>query len=71
MLEQSAHYLTPIFIVYSFCVYRCVCQSLAPGSGPRTETVKSWSPAFAPDVSAATGKSSVQWQSVSKWPANR
>lgn len=71
MLEQSAHYLTPIFTVYSFCVSLCVCQSPARGRGLCTETVKSGSPACVPDVSALMGKSSVQLKSVSKWPANR
>lgn len=73
MLEQSAHYLTPAFTVCSFCVSLCVCvcQSLARGRVLCTETVKSGSPASVPDVSALMGKSSVQLQSVSKWPANR
>lgn len=35
-------------------------ESLAPGRELHTETVKSGNPAFVPDVSATTGKSSVQ-----------
>lgn len=48
-----------------------MCQSLAPGRASLTGTVRSGRPASAPDVSAAAGRSSVQWQSVSQCPVNQ
>lgn len=72
MCRQTKRHITwhPIS-QFTHSLFICVCQSLAPGRELCTETVKSGSPASVPDVRAATGRFSVQWQSVSKWPANR